>query len=204
MKVSREQMVENRRRILQEASRLFRDRGFAAVTVADVMKAAGQTHGGFYGHFASKDALIAATIADTLAGESAGMTDIDAWTDAYLSPLHRENPDRGCPMASLAGLMRHQTPEARTAMARGLDAHIGHLARGLPGDDEAERRQAAIGRWAAMVGAVVLSRAIDDSALSDEVLRETRAWIAAARPAVQPDRGGPDQDGPDQKGDARA
>ena len=187
MKVSREQMVENRRRILQEASRLFRDRGFAAVTVADVMKAAGQTHGGFYGHFASKDDLIAATIADTLAGESAGMADIDAWTDAYLSPLHRENPDQGCPMASLAGLMRHQTPEARAAMTHGLNAHIDRFARGLPGDGDAKRRQAAIGRWAAMVGAVVLSRAVDDTALSDEVLRETRAWIAATQPAVHAD-----------------
>jgi len=187
MKVSREQMVENRRRILQEASRLFRDRGFAAVTVADVMKAAGQTHGGFYGHFASKDDLITATVADTLAGESAGMADIDAWTDAYLSPLHRENPDQGCPMASLAGLMRHQTPEARAAMTHGLNAHIDRFARGLPGDGDAERRQAAIGRWAAMVGAVVLSRAVDDTALSDEVLRETRAWIAATHPAVHAD-----------------
>lgn len=188
MKVSREQMVENRRRILQEASRLFRDRGFSAVTVADVMKASGQTHGGFYGHFASKDDLIAATIADTLAGESAAMTDIDAWTTAYLSPLHRENPDQGCPMASLAGLMRHQTPEARGAMTQGLNAHIDRFARGLPGDDDAERRQAAIGRWAAMVGAVVLSRAVDDTALSDELLLETRAWIAATQPAVHADQ----------------
>ena len=188
MKVSREQMVENRRRILQEAGRLFRERGFAAVTVADVMKAAGQTHGGFYGHFASKDDLIAATVADTLASEGAGMTDIEAWTDTYLSPLHRENPDQGCPMASLAGLMRHQTPEARSAMAEGLNAHIDRFARALPGDDEIERRQAAIGRWAAMVGAVVLSRAVDDTALSDELLRETRAWIAAKHPADPADQ----------------
>ncbi|KQN04080.1 TetR/AcrR family transcriptional regulator [Sphingomonas sp. Leaf25] len=182
MKVSREQMVENRHRILQEASRLFRDRGFAAVTVADVMKAAGQTHGGFYGHFASKDELIAATIADTLAGEGSAMTDVEAWTDTYLSPLHRENPDQGCPMASLAGLMRHQTPDARAAMARGLDAHLDRFAQALPGDDDAARRRAAIGRWAAMVGAVVLARAVDDTALSDELLRETRAWIAATQP----------------------
>jgi TetR/AcrR family transcriptional repressor of nem operon len=185
MKVSREQMGENRRRILQEASRLFRDRGFAAVTVADVMKAAGQTHGSFYGHFASKDDLIAATIADVLTGDGTAMADIDAWTDAYLSPRHRENPDKGCPMAGLAGLMRHQTAEARAAMAHGLDAHIDRFARGLPGKDDAEQRRAAIGRWAAMVGAVILSRAIDDPALSDELLRETRAWIAATSPTVK-------------------
>jgi TetR/AcrR family transcriptional repressor of nem operon len=85
MKVSRDQMAQNRRRILCEASRLFRERGFAAVTVADVMKASGQTHGGFYGHFASKDDLVAATVADTLAGEAMAMADVEAWTDAYLS-----------------------------------------------------------------------------------------------------------------------
>jgi TetR/AcrR family transcriptional repressor of nem operon len=188
MKVSREQMVENRARILREASRLFRERGFAAVTVADVMKAAGQTHGGFYGHFASKDDLIAATVADTLSGETSAMADIDAWTDAYLSPLHRENPDQGCPMASLAGLMRHQTQDARSAMAKGLNAHIERFADALPGDDDAERRRAAIGRWAAMVGAVVLSRAVDDTSLSDELLSETRAWIAATQSSVTPNR----------------
>lgn len=182
MRVSREQMVENRRRILREASRLFRERGFAAVTVADVMKAAGQTHGGFYGHFGSKDDLIAATIAEMLAVEQAAMADIEGWTDAYLSPLHRENPAQGCPMASLAGLMRHQTSGARTAMAQGLDAHITRFADCLVGEDDAERRRAAIGRWAAMVGAVVLARAIDDTALADELLRETRAWIGEKRP----------------------
>lgn len=187
MRVSRDQMVENRRRILQEAGRLFRDRGFAAVTVSDVMKAAGQTHGGFYGHFASKDDLIAATVADALTGEGSAMADIDAWTDAYLSPLHRANPDQGCPMASLAGLMRHQTPEARSAMAQGLAAHIDRFAAALPGEDDSARRRAAIGRWSAMVGAVVLSRAIDDPALSDELLRETRAWVATPNHSTTPD-----------------
>lgn len=193
MKVSREQMVENRRRILQEASRLFRAHGFAAVTVADVMKAAGQTHGGFYGHFASKDALIAATIADTLASEGSAITDVEAWTDAYLSPRHRENPAFGCPMASLAGAMPHQKTEARAAMADGLSAHIDRFASSLPGDSDADRRRAAIGRWAAMVGAVVLSRAIDDAALADEVLRETRAWLAA------PSRNAPDHNEQDNR-----
>lgn len=181
MKVSREQMAANRRRILEEASRLFRERGFAAVTVADVMKAAGQTHGGFYGHFASKDDLIAATIADTLAGEGSAMTDVEAWTDAYLSPLHRDNPAYGCPMASLAGLMSHQSSEARAAMAHGLRTHLDRLADRVTVTDAADRRRTAIGQWSAMVGAVVLSRAIDDADLSEELLRETRAWLAAAR-----------------------
>jgi TetR/AcrR family transcriptional repressor of nem operon len=178
MRVSREQMVENRARILREAGRLFRDRGFAAVTVADVMKAAGQTHGGFYSHFASKDDLIATTIAETLSGESAGRVGLKAWTDAYLSPRHRDDPAHGCPTASLAGLMRQQTPAARAAMATTLRSQIARFSAALAEGDDAERRRAAIGRWSAMVGAVVLARAVDDPALADELLAETRAWLA--------------------------
>lgn len=178
MRVSREQMVENRARILQEASRLFREHGFAAVTVADVMKAAGQTHGGFYSHFASKDDLIAATVTKALTGEGTGMADLETWTDAYLSPLHRDHPEQGCPTASLAGFMRQQTPAAREAMAKGLETQIAQFAAALPERSEDERRKEAIGRWAAMVGAIVLSRSVDDPALSDELLAATRAWLA--------------------------
>lgn len=182
MKVSREQMALNRQLILDEASRLFRERGFDAVTVADVMKAAGQTHGGFYGHFKSKDALIAAAVGHALSGEAAGMADLQGWMDAYLSPLHRDHPEQGCPAASLAGLLRQQGPEARAAMGCGLEAQIERFARALPEGDETERRRAAIGQWSAMVGAMVLARAVEDTALADEVLSETRAWIRAVGP----------------------
>ncbi|MFM2372616.1 MAG: hypothetical protein RIS85_2338, partial [Pseudomonadota bacterium] len=107
MRVSREQMSANRARILEEAGRLFRDRGFDAVTVADVMKAAGLTHGGFYGHFASKDALIAASVAHTMERQDAGLSDNFArLLDAYLTPQHRDAAALGCPTAALAGLLR--------------------------------------------------------------------------------------------------
>lgn len=177
MKVSREQMAQNRQLILDEASRLFRERGFDAVTVADVMKAAGQTHGGFYGHFKSKDALIAAAVAHSLSGEAAGMANLQGWMDTYLSPLHRDHPEQGCPAASLAGLLPQQGPEARKAMGCGLEAQIERFARALPDGDETQRRRAAIGQWSAMVGAMVLARAVDDSSLADEVLSATRAWL---------------------------
>ncbi len=184
MRVSREQMAANRVRILHEASRLFRERGFEAVTVSDVMKAAGQTHGGFYGHFRSKDELVAQTVAHVLTGDGSEMTDVEAWIDTYLSAQHRDHPAQGCPMASLAGLMGQQTPAARAAMAKGLSAQIARFARALPpaeggnGEgDEAMRRRAAIGRWSAMVGAIVMARAVEDPALADELLTETRAWI---------------------------
>lgn len=179
MKVSREQMAENRRRILDVASTLFRDRGFEAVSVAEVMKAAGLTHGGFYGHFSSKDDLVAQALAHVLAADAGGGGDIRAYLEAYLSPRHRDNPAGGCPTAGLAAAIRHQSPAARDAMTNGLRAQIGRIEAALPEAGPAERRRTAIGSWAAMVGAVILARAIADPALSDEILRQTRAWIEA-------------------------
>lgn len=176
MKVSREQMAQNRRRILEAASRLFREKGFEAVSVADVMKAAGLTHGGFYGHFSSKDDLVAQAIADALVNDPDKELDHDAFIDGYLSRRHRDNPDRGCPMAGLAAQTRHQAPEARTAMTEGLRSHIERFAKGFAGRP-AERRQAAIGTWSAMVGAMILARAVDDPKLSSEILEQTRSWI---------------------------
>ncbi|TJW05620.1 MAG: TetR/AcrR family transcriptional regulator [Mesorhizobium sp.] len=179
MKVSREQMAENRRRILDAASRLFRDKGFDAVSVAEVMKAAGLTHGGFYGHFSSKDDLVAQALAHVLALDTGGDGDLRAYVDAYLSPRHRDNAAGGCPTAGLAADIRHQTAAARSAMTGGLRSQIDRISTALPELDPADRRRAAIGSWAAMVGAVILARAIDDPTLSDEVLEQTRAWIDA-------------------------
>jgi TetR/AcrR family transcriptional regulator, transcriptional repressor for nem operon len=179
MKVSREQMAENRHRILDAASRLFREKGFEAVSVAEVMKAAGLTHGGFYGHFSSKDDLIAQTLAHVLAADSSGGGDLRAYVDAYLSPRHRDNCAGGCPTAGLAAAIRHQTPAARSAMSEGLRSQINRIGKALPELDAADRRRAAIGSFAAMVGAVILARAVDDPAFSDEILEQTRAWIDA-------------------------
>lgn len=176
MKVSRDQMAQNRSRILTEAGRLFREKGFDAVSVAEVMKAAGLTHGGFYGHFRSKDDLVAQTIAHAVAGQSTP-DDINVWIDTYLSVPHRDHPDLGCPMAALAGLMRQQSPEARASMALALATQIATLTNAMPGADPAERRRAAIGSWSTMVGALILARSIDDPALSGELLSEARAWI---------------------------
>lgn len=179
MKVSREQMVENRRRILDVASRLFREKGFDAVSVSEVMKAAGLTHGGFYGHFSSKDDLVAETVGYVLANEAVGGKDLHDYLDFYLSPRHRDNAADGCPTAGLAADIRHQTPAVRAAMTAGLRSQIERGMEALAGIDAADRRRTAIGSWAAMVGAVILARAIDDTTLSDEVLEQTRAWIEA-------------------------
>ena len=182
MRVSRERLAENRRRILEAAGRLFRAKGFEAVTVAEVMQAAGLTHGGFYGHFRSKDDLIAQTLAHTLlAGEnrrrSPAEIDLARYAASYLSPRHRDDLAGGCPTAGLGAETIRQSPEARAAMTAGLRRQIELLSESAPGADPAERRRAAIGSWAAMVGAVILARLSDDPRLSDEVLEQTRAWI---------------------------
>lgn len=185
MKVSQEQKAQNRSRILTEAGRLFREKGFDAVSVAEVMKAAGMTHGGFYGHFQSKDDLVAQTIASAT-GSGSVPRDISAWIDTYLSAPHRDHPDMGCPMAALAGFMRQQAPGARASMAQILTAQIDALTDIMPGADLARRRRAAIGSWSAMVGALILARSIDDLALSEELLSETRAWIDESKTPDQP------------------
>lgn len=177
MRVSREQMGENRRRILDAAGRLFREKGFDAVSVAEVMNAAGLTHGGFYGHFNSKDDLVAQTLAHVLSAGAGGEADLRAYLDAYLSPNHRDNAADGCPTAGLAADIRHQTAAARAAMTEGFRSQIDRIDEALSRVSPADRRRAAIGTWAAMVGAMILARAIDDPALSDEVLEQTRAWI---------------------------
>lgn len=173
MKVSREQVAANRRKILEAAGRLFRAKGFDAVTVAEVMRAANLTHGGFYGYFKSKDDLIAQTLADVLALDADRQVDLARYAKAYLSPTHRDDLAGGCPTAALSAETIRQSPEARAAMTQGLRRQIEVLSQGDP-----EKRQAAIGSWAAMVGAVILARASDDPKLSDELLTATRAWIA--------------------------
>jgi len=180
MKVSREQVEANRGRILEAAGRLFRDRGFEGVTVAEVMQAAGLTHGGFYGYFKSKDDLIAQTLGALMGRGQMGERDLATYADAYLAPAHRENRAGGCGVAALGAEVGRGTAEARAEMTGGLRRQIESFSRTAPGATPQARRQAAIGNWSAMVGAVILARMSDDPALSDEVLAETRAFIERA------------------------
>jgi len=177
MRVSREQVSENRRTILDAAGRLFRERGFEAVTVAEVMKSAGLTHGGFYGYFKSKEDLIAAALADVMMGTAGPSGDLAAYVDGYLSRTHRDDRAGGCPTAALAAETVRQPGGARTGMTTGLKRQIERLSRVTPGENAAQKRRAAIGTWAAMVGAMILARVSDDPTLSGEVLDQTRSWL---------------------------
>jgi TetR/AcrR family transcriptional repressor of nem operon len=179
MKVSREQVAANRQTILEAAGHLFRAQGFEGVTVADVMKAAGLTHGGFYGYFRSKDDLIAETLAHVSAQGPAEI-DLARYADSYLSQRNCQNVAGGCVMAALGCETTRQTPEARAAMTKGLRQHIERLTKSAKGKTAAEKRRAAIGSWAAMVGAMIMARFSDDPKLSEELLAQTRVWIVGA------------------------
>ena len=179
MRVSRDQVLENKRTILAAAGRLFRERGFESVTVAEIMKSAGLTHGGFYGYFNSKDDLIAQALADVLESSEGLPTELMAFADRYLSTTHRDNFAIGCLFAALSSETIHQSGAVRAAMTAGLKQRIGYLSEIAPGPDKRRRRRAAIGTWAAMVGALILARMTNDSELSDEILNETHAWLAA-------------------------
>jgi TetR/AcrR family transcriptional repressor of nem operon len=124
MKVSREQAAQNRERIIEAAAQLFRKRGFDGIGVADLMKEAGLTHGGFYGHFASKEDLIAEASARALTdsvavwsklADRASGDPLSAVAGAYLTSRHRDNPGAGCLLAALGPDVARQGPAVRRA-----------------------------------------------------------------------------------------
>jgi len=177
VKISREQVEANRRRILDAAGRLFREHGFEAVTVSEIMKAAGLTHGGFYGHFKSKEDLIAQALEHALTAKPKEEPfDIARYAASYLCPTHRDGVAEGCPIAALAVEATRVSPEARAALTAGVRVQLERFTEQASGT-KAQKRRTAIGTWAAMVGALVLARLSDDEALSDELLAQTRAFI---------------------------
>ena len=152
MKVSKAKVEENRSAILAAAGRLLRERGCDGVSVSDVMTAAGLTHGAFYGYFRSKDDLVAAALAELMA---APRLRAQAEPLAAISPpRHRDDFAGGCPVAALAGEAGRGPPQVRTAMAEGIERMIARQQAHAPGESEAARRRAAIGRVSAMVGAL--------------------------------------------------
>jgi TetR/AcrR family transcriptional repressor of nem operon len=181
MKVSREQVTENRKRILDAAARLFRERGLDNVTVAEVMSAAGLTHGGFYGHFDSKEDLINAAMAHEPSAhrgrptlESAGA---GRYADAYLSRQHRDNVGASCPFSALGTEAARASPEVRHTMTESLRAQIDTLSASSQGTTPQERRRTAIATLSTMIGGIVVARLVNDEHLSDEILAAARASL---------------------------
>jgi TetR/AcrR family transcriptional repressor of nem operon len=190
MKITKAQMAANRARVVETASALFRERGYDGIGVADLMSAAGLTHGGFYKHFGSKADLMAESAACGIAQTVEQSAGIDAATFAryYVSRAHRDARATGCTMAALGGDAARQPDTVRATFAEGIERLLASL--GGVGADRAR----TLDLLAHAVGAVVMSRACpDDSPLADEILATCRtAILASLDPSAPP----PDATGP--------
>ena len=186
-RASRTQAATSREAITEASARLFKERGVKAVSVADLMSAAGLTHGGFYVHFESKDALtgIACTRAfeqamnrwqDRTAGKSDVAAQRAAIIDGYLTPTHVSQAAEGCPTAALAVDVARESLEAsiRTAYLEGLEPMIKFLAGVENTGDDAHDRREALADYAAMVGGLLLARATAGHSVSQEILAAVR------------------------------
>ncbi|MBB5339526.1 TetR/AcrR family transcriptional regulator [Tunturiibacter gelidoferens] len=175
--------AEKHARILEEASRLFRERGFSGVSVSEIMKATGLTHGPFYNHFDSKEELMAESVLlgfeNTLDGLNAteGTAKGRAeYVKRYLSAAHRDAPGTGCTMASLSAEIRHE-PQVRGVFTDRLKALIQAVTAHFPWRSRRSARGDAIRMTASMVGAMILARAVEDERFSDEILSEVRKGL---------------------------
>ena len=181
MRVSREKAAENRERIVETASRLFRDKGFDGVGVDAIMHGAGLTHGGFYGHFSSKDELAAEAVARALKQNVESQdryADLRELATHYLSDRHCADRVNGCVIGALGGDMARQGAGVRRKLAAHVRAQFDRLVGLIKNGTAARRRQRAIVTFATMVGALTLARAVDDAALSKEILTAAREALA--------------------------
>jgi TetR/AcrR family transcriptional regulator, transcriptional repressor for nem operon len=181
---------ETRERILRAAARAIRKHGYEGVGVADVMKEAGLTHGGFYAHFASRDALLAAA-ADQAGAESIEHLsraiatakpgqELSVLVDTYLSDRHAAAPEQGCAIAAAGTEVPRQQAEVRRAASRRIKDLIGLIERQFAEWGKSAAHEKAMGIAATLVGAMVLARAADDAQLSNRIRRAAGELIRAA------------------------
>ena len=201
MGLSKEQAAKNRLAILASATQLFRERGVDAVGLSELMKHAGFTQGGFYNHFASKSALVAEVISAAMAQGAADFsqalnTPVEASTTAlhrfvgyYLSQGHCDNIEHGCPVSGFAGDAPRVGTEAQTYFVHGLDDQITIIAALIAESgttdatgEQRTLRERAISLHCQMVGALILSRSVAQTApaFSDEILKNVQRDIIAS------------------------
>jgi TetR/AcrR family transcriptional repressor of nem operon len=178
MRVSRQTLAAHRTAILDQAGRLFRGRGLDGVGVADITRAAGLTHGAFYGHFSSKSALAAEACRRSLLqgaehwraraarARAEGRDPLAAIIRGYLTERHRDRPEDGCALATLGPEIARADPPVRAALDEGITALAEVLAEeigaGRPELDAAARQRIALGVLAALAGGLIIARACAD------------------------------------------
>ena len=182
---SRAEKALSRKRILAAAATRIRETGLDGISVGELMKSVNLTHGGFYGHFESRSALIAAALEQALAegekasaahsGERGGRT-VKSIVNSYLSPAHRDHPSSGCAIPTLAGEVGRADPEVRAIMAQQLAKSFETMgdALGATGQDQ---EQFAVSAWSMMVGAMMISRIMADDPQADRVLSLARKSV---------------------------
>lgn len=189
---------KTREQIVETAARAFREEGVAGVGIGELMGRAGLTHGGFYAHFPSKDALVGAACSraadqaweqmNELVASAPPGEELATFIRGYVSRRHRDDPGTGCLMPSLGGEMPRHGPEVRAAFTAQIRRVLANLQSLLP--DTPEREDRAIALATGMAGAVMLARAVDDPALSDRILKVCRAFwlseIAGGAPGTPP------------------
>ena len=178
-----------RERIIETAASRFRRDGIDSVGVADLMAEAGLTHGGFYSHFTSKEDLVRAVV-DQAAARSAvrfqARVDeggLEAWIRSYLRPGHRDNPGNGCIFPALSAELARHPKATRKSITTRMGSLSEEIQARLPRSMKpAQKRKVAIGIFSTLVGALQISRAVEDATLSDEVLE---SGIASALSLAQ-------------------
>src|SRR3569623_1100674 len=180
MRYSREHKQETHARIVRKASVRLREKGAHGIGVADLMKEAGLTHGGFYAHFDSREALVIEACGDAmdrsiehwrkLTDEVAPDKRLALIAESYLSTLHRDNPGHGCSIPALGAEIARESPKTRKAFAGKLDEMIEMMADFIPEVPRKAARKQAIATLASMAGTLLLARIAGTGDLSDEVL----------------------------------
>jgi TetR/AcrR family transcriptional regulator, transcriptional repressor for nem operon len=180
MGYSRAQKDKTHKRIVAIASKRFRENGLAGFGIAELMKEAGLTVGGFYKHFNSRDELVAEALSDAFgvwqrqkdAAESSGQAlTLAKLIDDYVSDVHRKNPGAGCAFSALAPEIARSDKQTRALTSEQVRNDLELLAGLLPGKNKRAARSRAILTFSALVGAMSLARAVSDEALSHEILK---------------------------------
>ncbi|GHA08638.1 TetR family transcriptional regulator [Streptomyces tauricus] len=195
-RITKEDKARNRQNILEAAGRMFRSQGIDAVGIAELMKEAGLTHGGFYNHFASKNDLVVEVCGASFAASLGSLartveegpdedgSPLERVVAGYLSTAHRDAPDGGCPSASLVTDAGRHSEAVQSAYAEGVEGYLTGFAAELLREaeekgeklDPGEARRRAMRLLSEMVGALMLARAVRhvEPELSDEILRTGR------------------------------
>lgn len=184
MRYSKEHKQETHARIVRKASVRLREKGAHGIGVADLMKEAGLTHGGFYAHFDSREALVVEALAYAMdrsmahwrkaAEETPPEKRFATIVESYLTPLHRDDPGRGCAVPTLGAEIARESPKTRKAFAAKLEQMIDMIADQLPDLPRKAARKQASATLATMMGTLVLSRIAGNGEFSDEILAAGR------------------------------